>query len=100
MIRGVIFDLGSTLIYQEDPAPWAARLARMRQALLAHLQSHGYALDPAEFLGRLAANVTAFDQQRQTDWLEVTTSYLLTQTLAELGAPAPAPELLAGALAA
>lgn len=100
MLRGVIFDLGSTLIYSESDHQWGALLPRMRQDVLRHLQAHGYTLDPQSFLNRLAANVAVFDAQRQTDWVEYTTSYILTQTLAELGAPAPSPELLAEALAA
>lgn len=100
MLRGVIFDLGSTLIYSESDHQWGALLPRMRQDLLRHLQAQGYALEAAAFLNRFSARVAEFDAQRQTDWIEYTTTYILTQTLAELGAPPPTAEVLAGALQA
>lgn len=97
MLRGVLFDLGSTLIYSEIDHQWGALLPRMRQDLLRYLESAGYRLEPQAFLNRLSANYAAFDEQRQTDWVEVTTTFLLRQTLAELGAPAPTPAVEAGA---
>ena len=100
MLRGVIFDLGSTLIYSESDHQWGRLLPRMQQDLLRYLQAHGYALEPRAFLNRLAANYAVFDQQRQTDWVEYTMTFVLTQTLAELGAPAPAPAVIAEALQA
>jgi putative hydrolase of the HAD superfamily len=100
MLGGVIFDLGSTLIYSESDHQWGPLLPRMRQDLLRHLQACGYQLDPQAFLNRLSANYAVFDQQRQTDWVEYTTTYILQRTLAELDAPPPAPEVLAGALQA
>lgn len=100
MLGGVIFDLGSTLIYSESDHQWGAILPRMRQDLLRYLESAGYRLDAPAFLNRLSANFAEFDRQRQTDWVEYTTTYLLTKTLAELGAPPPSPEVLTGALRA
>jgi putative hydrolase of the HAD superfamily len=100
MIHGVIFDLGSTLIYSEHDHVWSAILPRNRADLLAHLQSAGYTLDGPEFLSRLTAKYVAFDQQRQTDWVEYTMSWILTSTLEELGAPPPSTEILEGALQA
>lgn len=100
MIRGVIFDLGSTLIYSESDHNWGVILPRMRADLLRHLHSSGYQLEASEFLNRLAANFDFFDRQRQTDWVEYTTAYLLTTTLAEMNAPLPSAEVLAGALQA
>ncbi len=98
MIRGVIFDLGSTLIYSGYDQNWGTILPRMRADLLRHLNARGYALDPQAFLNRLAANTAVFDEQRQRDWVEYTTTYLLTRTLEELGAPPPTPAALAEAL--
>lgn len=100
MVHGVIFDLGSTLIYSESDHQWGAILPRMRQDLLRYLESAGYALDAPAFLSRLAANFAEFDRQRQTDWVEYTTTYLLTKTLAELGAPPPSAQVQAEALRA
>jgi HAD superfamily hydrolase (TIGR01549 family) len=98
MIRGVLFDLGSTLIYSEHDHQWGAILPRMRQDVLRHLEAAGYRLDGPAFLDRLAANIADFDRQRQTDWVEYTTSYLLKKTLDELGAPPPSAQVLADAV--
>ena len=100
MIRGLIFDLGSTLIYSRHDTNWPVTLNRMRADLLAHLQAAGYELDPAQFLARFAAKVDEYSDQRQTDWVEYTTTWILNSTLEELNLPAPPPELVQAALAA
>jgi putative hydrolase of the HAD superfamily len=100
MIRGLIFDLGSTLLYTAHDHNWGVVLPRMRADLLAHLQSAGYTLDAPAFLNRLSAKYADFDRQRQTDWVEYTTAWILCSTLEELGAPPPSPEILDGALRA
>ncbi len=100
MIRGLVFDLGSTLIYNERDTNWAYVLDRMRTDLLAVLQSAGYRLDAPEFLARFAAKVHEYSDQRQTDWVEYTTTWILTSTLEEMRQPAPPAELVESALAA
>jgi putative hydrolase of the HAD superfamily len=100
VIRGVIFDLGSTLIYSEHDHNWAALLPRMRADLLAHLSAAGYTLDPQRFLNLFSSKYADYTAQRQTDWVEYTSTYILRSTLAELGAPPPPPALLADALRA
>ena len=101
MIRGIIFDLGSTLIYNRHDLNWPLTLNRMRGELAAHLQAAGYPLDdPAPFLARFAEKVNEYSDQRQTDWVEYTTTWILNSTLAELNLPAPPPEVAQAALAA
>lgn len=100
MLRGVIFDLGSTLISHTHANNWSVILPRMRTDLLAHLLAAGYTLDPTAFLNQFTARTHDFNQQRLTDWIEYTTEWILTATLADLGAPPPSPELLADALRA
>jgi HAD superfamily hydrolase (TIGR01662 family) len=100
MIRGLIFDLGSTLIYNRHDANWPVTLNRMRGDLLAHLQAAGYHIEPGPFLARFAAKVDEYSDQRQTDWVEYTTAWILNSTLEELNLPAPPPELVQAALAA
>ena len=89
MIHGVIFDLGSTLLYTEVDGQWDKIIPRMNADLLGSLQEQGYRLHGETFLRRFADNFAAMDRQRQADWLEGTTAKVLAQTLAELGAPAP-----------
>ncbi|MGH2523584.1 MAG: HAD family hydrolase [Anaerolineales bacterium] len=98
MIRGVIFDLGSTLIYSEHDHNWRAVVPRMREDLLAHLLASGYALDGPDFLNRFSARFYEFNQQRQTDWVEYTAAWILKTTLEECGAPPPSEQAIADAL--
>jgi len=98
MIHGVIFDLGSTLIINEHDYNWGAVVPRMRGDLLAQLHAAGYTLDGPAFLNRFSAKFQEFDEQRQTDWREYTTEWILRRTLEEMGAPPPGPEVIAQAL--
>ncbi len=100
MIRGLIFDLGSTLIYNQHDLNWPRALDRMRGELLVHLQAAGYVIDPAPFLALFAAKVHQYSDQRMTDWVEYTTTWILTSTLEEMNLPAPPPEVARAALAA
>jgi HAD superfamily hydrolase (TIGR01662 family) len=100
MIRAVIFDLGSTLLYNDRDTHWPLVLNHMRADLVSHLQGAGYSLDAPEFLARFAAKVYEYSDQRQTDWVEYTTTWILTSTLAEMNLPAPPPEAVQAALAA
>ena len=98
MIHGVIFDLGSTLLYTELDGQWDKVFPRMHDDLWASLQALGYGFSGETFIRRFAGNYAAMDRQRQTDWLESTTAQVLTQTLAELGAPPLSPAAEAQAL--
>ncbi len=100
MIHGVIFDLGSTLLYTDVDGQWDNIIPRMNADLWASLQAQGYALQPEAFIPRFAYNFAAMDRQRQADWLESTTAQVLSQTLAEMGAPAPSLDGQAQALRA
>jgi HAD superfamily hydrolase (TIGR01509 family) len=100
MLRGVLFDLGSTLIHSPHDLNWAVTLNRMRVDLVAALRAGGCEVDAPAFHARFAERVREFDEQGQTDWVEYTAGYILTATLEELGAPPPTPEVVAGALAA
>jgi putative hydrolase of the HAD superfamily len=99
-LAGLLFDLGATLLYQPAGQSWARTLDHMRAGLLASLSAAGYDLDPGEFTARFAARLRDFDEQRLTDWIEYTAAYTLRATLADLGAPPPAPQVTAAALAA
>ena len=89
MIRGVIFDLGSTLLYSQSDGQWETILPRMNADLLASLQTHGYGRLDAEFVRRFAANFSEAERQRQQDWQETSAAWLLEKTLADLGAAPP-----------
>jgi len=100
MIYGILFDLGSTLLYNAHDYNWSAILPRMHRALLAHLRAAGYTLDGPAFLNHFSAKIQEFHEQRQTDWVEYTTEWILRRTLEEMGAPPPEPSVIAAALQA
>jgi HAD superfamily hydrolase (TIGR01509 family) len=100
MIHGVIFDLGSTLLYTDLNDQWESVFPRMDADLLASLQAQGYALDGEEFVRRFVANFMAGDERRLKDWKEITAAEVLTATLAELGAPPLAPAVMDEAMRA
>lgn len=100
MIHGLIFDLGSTLLYNAHDHNWGAILPRMRSDLLARLLAAGYTLDGPTFLNRFSAKFQEFNEQRQTDWVEYTTEWILRRTLEEMGAPPPEPPVISAALQA
>jgi HAD superfamily hydrolase (TIGR01549 family) len=93
MIQGVIFDLGSTLLYSQPDGQWETILPRMDADLLNSLQAHGYRQLGAEFVERFGNNFLTSDQQRQKDWKETTAASVLESTLVELGAARPSAQV-------
>lgn len=84
MLRGAIFDLGSTLISNEYNNQWFKLRPRMVADLIADLEAQGLALDPASFAEAFSRIFADFDAQRQTHFKEVTSDYILRATLSEL----------------
>ncbi|MBI5563732.1 MAG: HAD family hydrolase [Chloroflexi bacterium] len=98
-IKGVIFDLGSTLI--EYRGEWRAVLKGQIGSVLDTLRASGLSL-PAEFEPRYEALIDQFYTRGQQDWIEFTAEYTLQYALTECGAlraDQPA-EIIRGALAA
>jgi putative hydrolase of the HAD superfamily len=85
MVRGAIFDLGSTLIYNHYDNDWPRLRPRMIADLAADLRAQGLAIDPGAFAAAYARNLADFDAQRQTHFKEITTEYVLRKTLDDLG---------------
>ena len=84
MLRGAIFDLGSTLIYNEYDNQWLALRPRLIADLLADLRAQGLAFDTDAFVAAYLRNIADFDAQRQTHFKEITAEYTLRTTLAQL----------------
>lgn len=100
MLQGVIFDLGSTLIFSESDHNWGRVLPRMRRDLWDHIVALGYRLDPQAFLNRFDENFRAYDEQRQASFVEYTIAFVLNRTLSELNASPLDGDALAGAMQA
>jgi len=82
----ILFDLGNTLIYFD--ADWSQVLPECNAALLTALQNSGIALEEQDFLQKIDERLQAYYRQRDTEFIEYTTGYILRTLLAELGYPA------------
>jgi HAD superfamily hydrolase (TIGR01662 family) len=98
MLRGVIFDLGSTLI--TFTGDLAEVRARAHCALLEELRGDGLALRPRRFLPRLARRFDEYDRKRASDHLEPTALSVLTAVLREEKVTPPPADRLNRALQA
>jgi putative hydrolase of the HAD superfamily len=85
MIRGVIFDLGSTLI--RFRGKWSEVLAEGRSAMVAYLQQAGFALDGAAFAEDMQATFEANFRDRRQDHRERSTRSLVSEVLARQNSP-------------
>jgi HAD superfamily hydrolase (TIGR01549 family) len=84
-LRALLFDLGSTLIYfQGEPS---AVFRRSLAALHENLRAAGVMLDRDAFLRDFQSRLEAYYSERETEFIEYTTAYLLKTTLAEYGHP-------------
>ena len=82
-IRAVIFDLGNTLIYFEGA--WPQVMQRADRELLAYLRSAGLPLDEALFLDRFRTRLIEYYEEREAEFIELTTAYVLRNVLYEMG---------------
>jgi putative hydrolase of the HAD superfamily len=86
MIYGVIFDLGSTLIRFDGS--WPEVLDASQQELVAQLNAEGYELDAAAFSAEFRKELEAYYHEREHEFVEVTTAYLMGVVMARFGYPA------------
>ena len=88
-IRGLIFDLGGTLMYFDGD--WPEIFARSHGELLRELRAAGMDLEEQAFLGEFRRRLEAYYLERETEFIETTTLYLLKELLGQFGYP-QAPE--------
>ncbi len=84
-IKAIFFDLGSTLIYFDGD--WAAMIAQANTELQRFLQAAGVSLDWPTFFADFGARTNAYYAERNTEFIEYTTHYILKTTLADYGWP-------------
>jgi HAD superfamily hydrolase (TIGR01662 family) len=82
-IRALLFDLGNTLIYFDGA--WPEVMQRADRQLLLSLNAHGMALDEEHFLQLFRQRLDEYYQQREAEFIEHTTAYVLRNVLAEMG---------------
>ncbi|UCH61104.1 MAG: HAD family hydrolase [Anaerolineales bacterium] len=79
----VLFDLGSTLIYFDGQ--WPQVIQNAHSALLQSLVENGIQLEEASFLNSFRQRLEQYFEERDTEFIELTMSYILRTLLAELG---------------
>lgn len=95
-IKAVLFDLGGTLIYFDGVWPQVMQAAD--GALLEHLHRKGFEVDRTRFKAAFRAELTAYYTERDTEFIEYTTAYVLRKVLGEFGYPDVPDDTLAEAL--
>jgi len=94
----IFFDLGNTLLYQSRP--WDETLPSATRAMMDVLRRHGLQLDEERFCKQFEDRLSSYYQERETEFIEYTTAYLLSQQLQEFGVAEVSEETIREALAA
>lgn len=81
----LVFDLGGTLVHFEGDWPKVYRQANAE--LAAALQEAGLELDEVSFLEEFSERLEAYHAERESEFIEYTTAYVLRTLLAERGYP-------------
>lgn len=92
----ILFDLGSTLIYFDGD--WNEALDRADAALYQYLLTVGLPLE-SSFLNRFRQEMLAYFRERETEFVEYTTGYILRKVLEGLDIPLPGDEIIRAAIA-
>lgn len=92
----ILFDLGNTLIYFDGD--WPRVFPQCDLAMLERLKQAGLDLDEGDFLRQYDESLKAYYEQRDTEFIEYTSTYILRKLLAEWGYPDVSDEVLRSAL--
>lgn len=82
-LDAVIFDLGNTLIYFD--AEWSQVYSQADVELARFLQAAGLNLDEDRFLGEFRTRLENYHNERDSEFIEYTTTYILRTLLNEWG---------------
>ena len=84
-INTVLFDLGNTLLYFDGQ--WPDVFARADEQLCKKLQASGLDIPLDKFVVEFRSRLNEYFVQRESEFIEHTTAYVLRGLLAELGYP-------------
>lgn len=96
--EAILFDLGSTLIYFDGE--WTEIIPQGDTHLARRLMAAGIKVDETSFSNRFRELLQDYYIERETEFIEYTTAYILRQVLAEYGYPAVPNEIVGNALEA
>ncbi len=96
MIRGVIFDLGSTLIRFDGS--WPDVMAESQAILTDQLEREGFVFDREAFAQEFRRDLEAYYREREHEFVEITTASILRRVMARFGYPAVDDETVQRAL--
>lgn len=82
-IRAVLIDLGNTLLYFDGN--WPQVFSQADQELARELINAGLDLDQEAFIREFRARLMVYYEQREAEFIEHTTAYVLKDVLAEFG---------------
>ena len=82
-IKAVIFDLGNTLLYFDGD--WPEVFARADQEMFESLTRDGLSLEKNSFASTFRQRLAAYHHQREIDYREHSTHWILRDTLASFG---------------
>jgi 2-haloalkanoic acid dehalogenase type II len=82
-IKGVLFDLGGTLIHFQGA--WPDVMQAANEELLAYLQEAGFSVDEATFTDEFKRRLEEYYVQRESEFIEYTTGLVLRTLLQDLG---------------
>jgi HAD superfamily hydrolase (TIGR01662 family) len=82
-IKGIIFDLGDTLIFFDDSLP--AIMSQANSILAKCLEKHLVISGQERFLEIFQARMANYYRERDTEFIEYTSYYILQESLADLG---------------
>jgi HAD superfamily hydrolase (TIGR01662 family) len=88
----VLFDAGNTLIYFD--ASWPDLMEQSAIELAKSLIELGYTFEPSQFVEKFMERLLEYYRQRETEFIEYTTAYVLRNLLADYGYHSPSEEHL------
>jgi len=96
VIRGVIFDLGSTLIRFDGD--WPQVMTESQRILIEQLHQEGFVLDREAFAEDFRRELEAYHLERDQQFVEITTGFLLRKVMARFGYPSVDDEIVRRAM--
>ena len=96
--KAVLFDLGYTLIYFDCET--TGIYDRMDAAMVDRLQASGVKIERGPFLEQFNGRMQAYETERDTEFIEHTTTFIMLSVLQESGLPQPPQNVVNSALKA